>query len=113
MSSEKATENRGKQVLVGAAIMFLVSGSMVGMLMGWRFIPGWVGESVGTVAGIMSTPFFMEASFIVLGLVIVLALNIWRRNREGDELVFLEERPDGGKQDPPQLAEESSEAADK
>jgi hypothetical protein len=86
---------------------------MVGMLLGWRFIPGWVGESVGTLAGIMSTPFFMEASFILIGLVIVLSLNTWRRNREGDELVFLDEKTDGREQDQSQLAKEPSNAEDK
>ena len=87
--------------MVGALIMLLVSGAVVGMLLGWRFIPGWVGESVGTLVGIMSTPFFMEASFIVLGLVIVLALNIWRRRRDGDELVFLDEKPGGAEKGAP------------
>lgn len=99
MSRDNSTESRGKQVLVGAAILFAVSGMVVGLLMGWRFIPGWVGESVGTVVGVMSTPFFMEASFALLGLLIVLGLNTWRRHRDGDELVFLAEisNPGDGK----------------
>jgi uncharacterized membrane protein len=96
MTKEEPVENRGKQIFVGAAIMSAVSGMVVSLLLGWRFIPGWVGESIGTFAGVLSTPFFMEASFILLGLAIVLALNIWRRRREDDELVYLEEQ-DGGK----------------
>ena len=93
MSKKEAVnegENRGKQILVGAAILLVVSTFFVSFLMGWRFIPGWVGESLGTVAGIMSTPFFMEGSFLMLGLVIVIGLNAWRRHKGGDEFVTIE-----------------------
>jgi hypothetical protein len=40
--------------------------------------------------GIMTTPFFMEASFAILGLVTVIALNIWRQRKNGDEFVYLD-----------------------
>lgn len=83
-------ENRGRQILAGGAILLAVSGAVVSLLMGWRFIPGWVGESLGTVAGIMSTPFFMEVSFALLGLLIVVVLNTWRRHKTGDEYVTIE-----------------------
>lgn len=83
-------ENRGRQILAGAAILFAIGVIVVGFLMGWRFIPGWVGESLGTIAGVMSTPFFMEATFAMLGLAIVLGLNIWRRHKAGDEFVTIE-----------------------
>jgi hypothetical protein len=90
MSKANTEESRGKQILIGAAIMFVLTVVVVGFLMGWRLIPGWVGESFGMVAGIMSTPFFMEGSFILLGLIIVISLNTWRRNKDGDELVYLD-----------------------
>lgn len=93
MTTKNATDagvNQGKQILVGAAILFTVSAVVVSFLLGWRFIPGWVGESFGTIAGVMSTPFFMEASFAMLGLVIVIGLNAWRRHRAGDEYVAIE-----------------------
>lgn len=89
--TEDTGENRGKQIFVGGAILFTVSAVTVTFLMCWRFIPGWVGESFGTLAGVMSTPFFMEASFFLLGVVIVVALNAWRRHREGDEFVTIEQ----------------------
>jgi hypothetical protein len=41
--------------------------------------------------GIVTTPFFMEASFAILGLVIVISLNHWRQHKDGDELVYLEQ----------------------
>lgn len=103
MTAKNATgteENRGKQILTGAAILFTISAMAVGLLMGWRFIPGWVGESFGTLAGVISTPFFMEATFAILGLVIVIGLNTWRRHKAGDEYVAIdisetEDRPGG------------------
>lgn len=56
-----------------------------------RFIPGFLGEWFGIVSGIATTPFLMEGSLILLGFMIVLALNAWRQHREGDELVYLEQ----------------------
>lgn len=88
--TDDVTESRGRQILVGGGIMFAVAAVVVCFLMGWRFVPGWVGESLGTIAGVMSTPFFMEASFALLGLFIVLGLNIWRRKKAGDEFVTIE-----------------------
>lgn len=88
-------ESRGKQILAGGLILFSVSVVMVSFLMGWRFIPGWVGESLGTVAGVMSTPFFMEGTFLLLGLFIVLGLNTWRRHKAGDEFVTIETEEPG------------------
>ncbi len=93
MKTQNATdvgENRGKQIFLGAAVLFTVATVIVGFLFGWRFVPGLVGESLGTVAGVLSTPFFMEASFALLGLVIVIGLNAWRRHKAGDEFVALE-----------------------
>jgi hypothetical protein len=59
-------------------------------MMGWRFIPGLVGESFGTIAGLISTPFIMEATFAILGLMIVIGLNAWRRHKAGDEYVAID-----------------------
>lgn len=94
MAGYETTENRGKQILVGVAILCTVAVGFVSLLIYWRRIPGWVGESIGTVVGIMSTPFFMEASFVILGMIIVVALNTWRQRKEGDEFVTIEEKDD-------------------
>ena len=83
--------NRGKQILVGGVVLLVLTATVVTMLLTWRMIPGAVGDTVGLVVGIMSTPFFMEASFVLIGLLIVLSLNIWRRSKDGDELVYLDE----------------------
>jgi hypothetical protein len=94
MVGHEATENRGKQLLVGGAIVFIVACVFISLLLFWRQIPGLLGESVGKFVGIMSTPFFMEASFVILGFLIVVSLNIWRRHKDGDEFVSIEEKDD-------------------
>ena len=94
MVGHEATENRGKQLLVGGAIVFIVACVFISLLLFWRKIPGLFGETVGKFVGIMSTPFFMEASFVILGFLIVVSLNIWRRHKEGDEFVTIEEKDD-------------------
>ncbi len=91
MKKAEETENRGKQILVGLSVIAVFTVFVVGLLLGWRLIPGWGGESVGMVAGILSTPFFMEGSFVVMGFLIVIGLNTWRRHKEGDECVYLDE----------------------
>ncbi len=88
---ERPHDERVKQVTVGAGILIGLTVTISGLLLGWRFLPGLAGETLGTILGIMTTPFFMEGSFLVLGLMIVLGLNIWRRHKEGDDFVYLEQ----------------------
>lgn len=90
MAEGISEEGRGKQIFVGGAILAVLTVLVVGLLVGWRLIPGWVGEAFGMVAGVLSTPFFMEGSFVLIGIFIVLGLNIWRRRKEGDEFVEIE-----------------------
>ncbi|MFC7336107.1 hypothetical protein ACFQY0_02870 [Haloferula chungangensis] len=93
MSSKRASilsDPRTKQLFVGIAAIFLVCG-IVGFIWWGGTLPGFVGEWFAMVLGIITTPFLMEASFIVLGLLIVVALNYWRLHRDGDELVYLDQ----------------------
>jgi len=87
----RANDERVKQVAVGAAILIAIGVIVPGALVGWRYLPGLLGETVGTIIGVMTTPFCMEASFIVLGIIIVIALNNWRRIKDGDDFVYLEQ----------------------
>jgi len=80
-------ESRGKQIAVGAGILIGLFAFVISLVSFWRLIPGWVGESVGIVAGVISTPFFLEASFALAGFMIVIFLNSWRRKRNGGEFV--------------------------
>ncbi len=87
----QSQDNRGRQALVGGVISGSLLVLVVSLLLGWRLLPGWVGEGLGIVAGVITTPFFMETTFFVVGLLIVIGLNIWRRSREGDEFVDFDE----------------------
>lgn len=84
-------DERIRQILTGAGILLAITAVVCAMLLGWMHLPGLLGEWVGTVIGILTTPFFLEASFLILGLTIVIALNTWRRHKSGDECVYLEQ----------------------
>ncbi len=92
MTETDETEgSRRKQILLGAAILGTITVSALTLLIGWRLVPGLFGEWLGVIAGILSTPFFLEASFFIMGLLIVVSLNSWRRTKDGDEFVYLEQ----------------------
>lgn len=84
-------DHRTKQIAVGAAIIGGLALTVCGVLLGWGYLPGFLGEWVGTMVGVLTTPFFMEASFICIGLTVVVALNHWHQKRDGEELVYLEQ----------------------
>ena len=92
-------DERVKQALVGAAVLTALTCAVVALLLGWRQVPGLLGEWLGTLVGIMSTPFFLEASFVILGVLVVMVVNAVRRHREGDEFIALDELPE--RQAPP------------
>lgn len=87
----KTGDERVRQVAVGVALLLGIALLVCSSLMGWRHLPGLLGEWAGLVIGLMTTPFLMEASFVILGLFVVLGINHWRRKRTGDECVYLEE----------------------
>lgn len=87
----RASDERVKQVAIGVGILITLMLVVTGALTGWRLLPGLLGEWVGTMIGIVTTPFFMEASFAILGLVIVISLNHWRQHKDGDDFVYLEQ----------------------
>jgi uncharacterized membrane protein len=88
---EKTKDERVKQVTIGVSILVVLTVVVTGLLMGWRLLPGLLGEWVGMMIGILTTPFFMEASFAILGLVVVISLNHWRQQKDGDDFVYLEQ----------------------
>jgi hypothetical protein len=89
MTEEQA--GRNKQILIGAVILGTITVFVLTLLLGWRYVPGLFGEWLGVIAGLLSTPFLLEGSFVVLGLVIVVGLNSLRRVKEGEEFVYLEQ----------------------
>lgn len=86
-------DERIKQVAVGVSLILTLTGVVLGLLLGWRSLPGLLGEWLGFMLGIMTTPFLLETTFVILGLIIVISLNTWRRQQEGDEFVQLDESP--------------------
>ena len=88
---KKPDNERTIQIVVCAAILLALTSVVSGLLIGWRYLPGLLGEWTGFMVGVLTSPFFMEASFAVIGLTIVLAINHWRQKRAGDELMYLEQ----------------------
>lgn len=84
-------DERVKQAAIGVGILMTLTACVTGTLLGWGYLPGLLGEWFGSMIGIATTPFFMEASFILLGLMIVIGINSWRRHKEGDDFVYLEQ----------------------
>lgn len=84
-------DNRVRQIAVGVAILVVLTLLVCGALIGWRYLPGLLGEWIGMMIGVMTTPFFLETSFVIIGLMVVFALNHWREKRDGDEFVYLEQ----------------------
>ena len=84
-------DERVKQIAIGTSILIVLTVVVSGLLVGWRLLPGLLGEWLGTIIGIMTTPFFMDATFAILGLVIVISLNHLRQRKNGDDFVYLEQ----------------------
>ena len=89
-NSPEEKDTRVKQVVLVIALFALMSAIIVIALVGWRHLPEVLADWIGTIVGIMSTPFFLEASFIFIGLCIVVAINHWRQKRAGDDFVEIE-----------------------
>jgi hypothetical protein len=83
--------DRSRQVALAVAVLCGVLMLVAGLLIVSRSVPGFVGEYLVLIAGLLTTPFLLEAAFIILGLVIVVALNLWRQKRDGDEFVYIEQ----------------------
>jgi hypothetical protein len=88
---KKPASEQSVQIMVCAAILLALTTVVCGLLIGWRHLPGLWGEWMGFMVGVITTPFFMEASFAVIGLTLVLVINQWRQKRAGDELMVLEQ----------------------
>jgi len=94
LPSGMAYDERKRQVIVGALVIAGVAGPFLTLVMSTG-LPGLAGEFFTKILGIVTTPFLLEASVIILGFLIVILLNHWRHQREGaDEFVYLEEVKD-------------------
>lgn len=89
-----ATDSRVRQIVFGVVLLMGIMLVVCSLLIGYHYLPGLLGEWVGTMMGLVTTPFLLEASFIVLGFCIVFWLNHRHAQKDGSEWVYLEEEPD-------------------
>lgn len=75
------------QVVAGVGMIATLAVAVCGALLGWRLVPGLLGEWLGTMIGAMTTPFLLEASFFGIGIALVSWLNHRRARKEGEEWV--------------------------
>lgn len=68
-------------------------------------VKNWAGDVIGDwfggIAGILTTPFLMEASFMIGGFLLIVWLNHRRRMKDGDDFVDPAEFEPGGKRSRP------------
>lgn len=83
------TDHRKTQIVIGATILMAITVAICGALIGWGYLPDILAEWIGLMIGIATSPFFMELSCVVMGLMLVVIINHWRRLRDGDEFVTL------------------------
>lgn len=95
----RARNPRTRQIIIGALILGGVALIIPLSYLGTA-LPGVLGEWMHMIFGFITTPFILEATFVIVGLMIVFALNHWRMKREGDEFVYLEENHDLSKDVP-------------
>jgi uncharacterized membrane protein len=100
----RGDDERVKQVAIAIGILLAVACGVVVLWLGWMRVPGPLGEFLGMIVGIMSSPFFLEASFVVVGVLIVMVLSAIRRHRDGDDFVSaaqLDAREASHRREPP------------
>ncbi len=102
-SVEPPRDPRIREVVIGGLVIVTL-GAGVCLLVIARLMPGFLGESFAMLGGIVSTPFLMEASFVALGLTVVVAINLLRQKRDGDEFVYLERAEGPGSEELPDQA---------
>lgn len=83
------TESK-RHILIGAGLIlcfFLFLGGIAAS----AYLPGFAGELGRLVLALITSPFLMESVLAFLALTALFAINGWRRNREGDDWVALDE----------------------
>ncbi|MBK1831604.1 hypothetical protein JIN77_12765 [Verrucomicrobiaceae bacterium R5-34] len=83
-------EARKKHTLIGFSLIlfFFV---MLGAVAASAYLPGFAGELGRMCLALITSPFLMETAIFFLALTLLFAINGWRRNREGDDWVALDE----------------------
>lgn len=78
------------QIWIGVvliAFFFLCLGGIAA----FAYLPGYAGEVGRLCLAFVTSPFLMETSIAFLALTLLFAINGWRRIREGDDYLELDE----------------------
>lgn len=84
-------EENKKHILIGSALIvfFFVC---LGGIAASAYLPGFSGELGRMLLAWITSPFLMESALFFLALTLLFAINAWRRNKEGDDWVQLDEK---------------------
>ncbi len=88
--SAHSSMHRSKHIAIGSALVaffFL----MLGGIAASAYLPGYAGELGRMCLALVTSPFLMETAIFFLALTLLFAINGWRRNRDGDDWVALDE----------------------
>jgi hypothetical protein len=88
-------DSRMRQIVSGVALLLGIAGVVCGLLLGYHYLPGVLGEWIGMMVGLATTPFLLEATFVILGFCVVFWLNHRTEKKDGSEWVYLEQVADG------------------
>ena len=79
-----------KHILIGSGLIVLFF-LCLGGVAATAYLPGFSGEFGRMCLALITSPFLMETAIFFLALTLLFAINGWRRNREGDDYVTLDE----------------------
>lgn len=82
--------DRKKHILIGILLItffFLCLGGIAAV----AYLPGYTGDIGRLCLALVTSPFLMETTIAFLALTLLFAINGWRRIREGDDWVTLDE----------------------
>jgi len=84
--SHESSRSRVAWPLVGFCVF---AGAMAALLVSSKETREWFSDSIKTIFVIVTTPFILETTVAILGILAVLAFNRWRLLKEGDGWVYL------------------------
>jgi hypothetical protein len=88
------SDSRVRQIFSGVALLMGIMLAVCGVLLGYPYLPGVLGEWVGMMVGLATTPFLLEATFVIFGFCVVFWLNHRREHQNEGEWVYLEQVAD-------------------
>lgn len=83
-------EENKKHILIGSSLIVLFFVGLVGIAAA-AYLPGFAGELGRMCLAWITSPFLMESALFFLALTLLFAINAWRRSKDGDDWVQLDE----------------------